>query len=122
MIYAMSMPLKDLPELADRLMYVRRLNALTQVELADLAGTTQQAIQQAESGKARQPRYLLRLAQALNIPHEWLAMNIMPAKGARPQAGFSERTDEVVNSFFGMPKKDQDLMLELMKSRAKKKK
>lgn len=118
----MVMTLKDIPELAERLIYIRRLKDLTQAELADLAGTTQQAIQQAESGKARQPRYLMQLSQALNIPHEWLAMNILPRPKNGSKTGFSERTEEVVSSFFGMPKKDQDLMLELMKSRSKKKK
>lgn len=117
----MSIPLKNLPDLADRLIYVRRLKDLTQAELADLAGTTQQAIQQAETGKARNPRYLSRLSHALSIPHEWLALNMMPGKGAAPRGGMGERGDDVLQSFYAMPKKDQDLMLELMKSRSKKK-
>lgn len=116
----MSIPLKSLPDLADRLIYVRRLKDLTQAELADLAGTTQQAIQQAETGKAQNPRYLARLAKALDIPLEWLAMNMIPAKSGT-KAGFSEKGDDVLSSFYAMPKKDQELMLELMKSRARKK-
>lgn len=116
----MSMPLKNLPDLADRLIYVRRIKSLTQAELADLAGTTQQAIQQAEAGKARNPRYLAQLAQALDIPHEWLALNMMPGK-AGAKGGLSEKGSDVLTSFYAMPKKDQDLMLELMKARSKKK-
>lgn len=116
--FGMRFPLKSLPDLADRLIYVRRLKGLTQAELADLAGTTQQAIQQAESGKARNPRYLLHLAQALAIPHEWLAMNMMPGKGAK---GLAEKENEVLQSFYAMPRKEQTLMLELMKTRGKKK-
>ncbi len=113
-----SIPLKNLPDLADRLIYVRRLKDLTQAELADIAGTTQQAIQQAESGRARNPRYLARLSQALDIPHEWLALNMMGGKGT-PTAGLSDKSSEILNSFFAMPKKDQALMLELMKARGK---
>ncbi len=117
----MSIPLKNLPDLADRLIYVRRLKGLTQADLAALAETTQQAIQQAESGKARNPRYLSRLSHALDIPHEWLAMNMMPGKGAVTKGGLSEKGGDVLKSFYAMPKKDQDLMLELMKARSKKK-
>lgn len=114
------MPLKSLPDLADRLIYIRRIKSLTQMDLAEMAGTTQQAIQQAESGKARNPRYLARLARALDIPHEWLALGMMPGKtGAK--AGLSEKGNDVLTSFYAMPKKDQDLMLELMKARGKKK-
>lgn len=118
-----SIPLKNLPDLADRLIYVRRLKDLTQAELAQIAKTTQQAIQQAESGKARNPRYLARLSQALDIPHEWLALNMMPGKvPGRPRGGgMGEKGGEVLQSFYAMPKKDQDLMLALMKSRGKKK-
>lgn len=115
-----SIPLKNLTDLADRLIYVRRMKDLTQAELAELAGTTQQAIQQAESGKARNPRYLARLAQTLDIPHEWLALNMMPARGA-PAGGLAEKGTDVLKSFYAMPKKDQELMLELMKARGKKK-
>lgn len=114
------MPLKSLPELADRLIYIRRIKSLTQMHLAEMAGTTQQAIQQAEGGKARHPRYLAKLAQALDIPHEWLALNMMPGK-AGAKSGLSEKGSDVLSSFYAMPKKDQDLMLELMKSRGKKK-
>jgi transcriptional regulator with XRE-family HTH domain len=116
----MSIPLKNLPDLADRLIYVRRLKDLTQAELAELAQTTQQAIQQAETGKARNPRYLAKLAHVLDIPHEWLAMNMVPQKSGT-KSGFSEKGDDVLSSFYAMPKKDQDLMLELMRARSKKK-
>ena len=113
----MTIPLKHMPDLSERLLYVRRLKDLTQTELAEMVGTTQQAIQQAESGKARNPRYLAKMAHLLDIPHEWLAMNIIP-KGVR--RGFSEKGEEILTSFYSMPKKDQELMLQLMKSRRKK--
>ena len=37
---------------------------LTQSELATLAGTTQQSIEQLESGKTKRPRFLPELAKA----------------------------------------------------------
>ena len=40
--------------------------------LGKLVGTTQQAIQQAEMGKARQPRYLHVIARELDIPVDWI--------------------------------------------------
>src|SRR5687767_13398602 len=118
----MNIPLKHMPKLADRLKYVRRLKDLTQDEMADLAGTTQQAVQQAEAGQARNPRYLHRLSIELDIPFEWLSLNMlpedMPKRGAAK--GLSEKDAQVVNTFKSMSKKDQDLILELMRSRQKK--
>lgn len=111
--------LKNIPELAERLKYIRKIKQLSQIELAEIAGTTQQAIQQAECGKAQNPRYLHKLALALDIPYEWLTMNLVPTK--KPiSSGFSDKGREVLDNFFAMPKKDQALLLELMKSRGKK--
>lgn len=109
--------LKDLPALADRLAYLRRVKNLTQAELAALAGTSQQAIQQAESGQARNPRYLARLAKALAVPLEWLALNERPADKPSARQGFNEKEDQALGAFRSLSAKDQDLMLELMKSR-----
>lgn len=111
--------LKNIPDLAGRMKHVRDMHGLSQLELARIAGTTQQAIQQAECGKARNPRYLHKLAIALDIPYEWLTMNVLPAKKAKDAPGFSERGRDVLDTFYAMPKKDQALMLELMKSCSK---
>lgn len=110
--------LKNIPALADRLIYLRTVKGLTQADLAMLAGTSQQAIQQAESGKARNPRYLPRLAKALDVPLEWLTLNEAPRQGA--PRGMSEKDDEVLSTFKSMPPSDQQLILELMKSRSRK--
>lgn len=115
--------LKNIPELSERLKYIRKISNLSQIQMAEIAGTTQQAIQQAEAGKAQNPRYLHKLALTLEIPYEWLTMNIMPDKKAKEATpGFSEKGREVLDNFFAMPKKDQALLLELMKTRQKKEK
>lgn len=111
--------LKNIPDLSGRLKYIREIKELSQVELAQIAGTTQQAIQQAEAGKARNPRYLHKLALSLDIPYEWLTMNVMPDKKTRDASGFAEKGRDVLDTFYAMPKKDQTLLLELMKSRQK---
>lgn len=118
------MNLKSIPSLAERLKYIRKFKDLSQIELAELAGTTQQAIQQAESGKAQNPRYLHKIALELDVPYEWLTMNLVPDSKAKPAAsgGFADKDRDVLDSFFAMPRKDQALMLELMKSRQKKEK
>lgn len=110
---------KNIPDLGDRLKYIRDIKGLSQMELAEIAGTTQQAIQQAETGKARNPRYLHKLALTLDIPYEWLTMNVQPDKKLAKADGFSEKGREVLDTFFAMPKKDQSLLMELMKSRKK---
>ncbi|MFA5592738.1 MAG: helix-turn-helix transcriptional regulator [Micavibrio sp.] len=112
--------LKNIPELSERLKYIRKINGLSQIELARICETTQQAIQQAESGKARNPRYLHKMAHALDIPYEWLTMNLVPGVRSSPP-GLSEKSREVIDSFNAMPKKDQELLLALMKSRKGKK-
>lgn len=114
--------LKNIPDLAERIKYIRKIKNLSQIDLARIAGTTQQAIQQAESGKAQSPRYLHKIAMELDIPYEWLTMNIQPDRKSKDNksSGFSEKGKDVLDTFFAMPKKDQALLLELMKSRQKK--
>ena len=111
-------------KLSERLKYIRNYHNLSQMELAEKAGTTQQAIQQAETGKARQPRYLNRLAQELEISVEWLIFGEIektkqkvPSKKLR---GLNDQSSDVLDSFFAMPEKDQKLIYELMKSRKEK--
>ncbi|PRD13116.1 LexA family protein [Pantoea coffeiphila] len=58
--------------IAARVLAKRNELGLTQTELAERAGTTQQAIVQLESGKTKRPRYLPELAKALCCEIEWL--------------------------------------------------
>lgn len=113
--------LKNIPSLAERIKYIRKMKGLSQIDLARIAETTQQAIQQAESGKAQSPRYLHKISMELDVPYEWLTMNLMPEKKREQKTlQFAEKGKEVLDNFFSMSKKDQSLMLELMKSRQKK--
>ncbi|MBY6104880.1 helix-turn-helix transcriptional regulator [Ferrimonas balearica] len=59
--------------IANRLRDRRLELGLTQTELADIAGTTQQSIQSIESGNIRRPRNLIEIAKALGVSPEWLA-------------------------------------------------
>lgn len=116
------MILKSIPSLAERLKYIRKINGLSQIDLAEIAGTTQQAIQQAEAGKAQNPRYLHKISLQLSIPYEWLTMNMMPGGPSRSvaESALAEKEKDVLDNFFAMPKRDQALILELMKARQKK--
>lgn len=58
--------------LAERVRDRRKQLGLTQSELADLAGTTQQGIVSIESGRTKRPRYLHELAKALKCEADWL--------------------------------------------------
>lgn len=58
--------------IAARVLSKRTELGLTQTELAEKAGTTQQAIVQLESGKTKRPRYLPELAKALECDIQWL--------------------------------------------------
>lgn len=111
-----------MPKLSERLKYIRKLYNLSQTELAEKAGTTQQAVQQAEKGKARQPRYLHKLAQELDIPVDWMIFGEESGgkKSGSSAKGLNDQSSEVLDSFFAMPEKDQKLIYELMQSRRKK--
>ena len=113
------MELKNIKSLAGRLKYVREELDLSQADLARMAGTTQQAIQQAEAGKARNPRYLAKLAQELGIPFSWLSLNVMSDDH---QSGtiLSAKENEFLSNFKAMDKENQDIILKLMKARTKK--
>ncbi|MER0014233.1 XRE family transcriptional regulator [Escherichia coli] len=58
--------------IADRVKLRRAELSLTQAELASLAKTSQQAIQQLEDGRTKRPRYLPELAAALKCSVSWL--------------------------------------------------
>lgn len=58
--------------LAERVKDQRINLKLTQAELAELIGITQQSLQKIEDGRTQNPRKLLELAKALNCTPEWL--------------------------------------------------
>lgn len=120
----MDILLKNMPKLADRMKYVRHVAGLSQVEVAQIAGATQQAIQQAETGQALRPRYLPQLANALGIAHSWLSLNVLPedVKKGKYKKGLSEKDSHILGAYNAMPKKQQKIMLELMESQKKPKK
>lgn len=116
------MKYRKMLNLSDRLLYIRRYHNLTQSELAELGDTSQQSIQQAEKGKAHNPRYLHKLAKKLKIPVDWIMTGDAIKEEKTPDfSGFDEKSTDVLKNFFSMPKKDQELIQELMKSRKKKK-
>lgn len=58
--------------LGERVRHMREQNGISQARLAEMAGTSQQAIQQIESGKTERPRFLHEIAQALGVTADWL--------------------------------------------------
>lgn len=58
--------------IASRVRFKRDELGLTQTELAERAGTSQQAIEQLENGKTQRPRYLPELANVLGVSVDWL--------------------------------------------------
>lgn len=62
--------------LADRLRISREKKGLTQQELADLAGTTQQNIQNIEAGVVQRPRKIGAIAKALGDSPAWLQFGV----------------------------------------------
>ena len=118
----MSIPLKNIEELSERLIYIRRVTGLSQAQLAAKAGTTQQAIQQAEAGKARNPRYLNKLALDLEIPAEWLSMNMMPGEKALQFQGLKEKDSEFIEGYLSLPSGKQKIIRDVLEKQLKDKK
>ncbi|CNI99689.1 MULTISPECIES: helix-turn-helix domain-containing protein [Yersinia] len=69
-------------KLSDRLKQRRIELNLTQAQLAELAGTKQQTIQQVESGTTKRPRVLVELAQVLKCDPIWLLYGNSSGKAA----------------------------------------
>lgn len=65
----------NLSELSERLTWARRKNDLSQTALAKKLNVSQGAIEKAENGKVRQPKFLPEAAEILNVPYQWLANN-----------------------------------------------
>lgn len=59
-------------ELADRLRWAREKKGHTQVSLAKRLGVSQGAIEKAENGKSRKPKFMPEAAVELDVPYEWL--------------------------------------------------
>ncbi len=58
--------------ISERVKNKRIILGLTQSELAEAVGTTQQSIEQLESGKTKRPRFLPELASVLQCSVNWL--------------------------------------------------
>lgn len=58
--------------LASRLIEARTARGLSQTDLAKKAGTSQQSVQQIESGFVRSPRNIPDLAKVLKVEVSWL--------------------------------------------------
>jgi len=65
----------------------RKASGLTQLELAQRVGIAYQKIQQLESGKTKQPRYMAALARAMGTSADALLALQMPPKLGESSAG-----------------------------------
>lgn len=70
--------------LGDRLKLAMRNAGVTQSELAEKLGITQQAVQMACSGKSKRSKHLERMAEILGVSASWLAFG---TDSPEPQAG-----------------------------------
>lgn len=62
----------QMKQLSDRLREERRKRGLTQGDLAQLVGTTQQTISNIERGHSRSAREIVRIARALGVSADYL--------------------------------------------------
>lgn len=62
--------------LAKRLKTARERIGMTQAQLAEKTGVSQQSIAKIEKGETLQPRRIEKIAAALNVPQKWLQLGI----------------------------------------------
>lgn len=65
----------------EELRRLRNLKGLSQRQLADLAGCSQQAIAAMEQGKQEQSGYIFKVAKALDAPLSDLETEVLPING-----------------------------------------
>jgi transcriptional regulator with XRE-family HTH domain len=83
----MSEPTPD--TLAERLSTARKERGLTQAQLAKLANLSQSTIGNLEAGLRKEPRDILRIAEALRISPDWL----QSGTGTKEPAPITKRED-----------------------------
>lgn len=79
----------------DRVAGRREELKLSQAQLGELAGVTQQAIQQLEDGKIARPRKLREIAHALKVSPDWL-LGIIDTKNESGTSFSEQRNPEAV--------------------------
>lgn len=70
----------DLPNIADRLKWSRKLKGWTQLQLAEAIKLSQQAVEQVENGRTKKPTFLVEASRALDVDYDWLAKGILPQR------------------------------------------
>lgn len=62
--------------LAARLKFTREKKGLSQAQLADMIGLSQQSVAKIENGETLQPRKIKEIAKALDVSQKWLQLGI----------------------------------------------
>ncbi|WP_078487626.1 helix-turn-helix domain-containing protein [Solemya velesiana gill symbiont] len=76
---------EELDTLAKRLTWARTRKGLCQMELGELTGSSQSAIQKIENGKSLRPRKIETIAEVVGINPAWLMFGEPWAKPKRPK-------------------------------------
>ena len=97
-------------DLASRLIEARKSSGMSQTELAKKAGTSQQSVQQIESGFVQSPRNIHDLAKVLNIEASWLQF------GDKEESKFFMHYEEekILKNYRTLSKTDKKLVKQLI--------
>lgn len=102
---------KFFEDLGERIVSRRKELGMTQTELGDLIGVTQQVIASYETARRQIPAWrVTELAKALEIPLEVL----MGLNTSTPKRGPKSTLERQVSALQQLPKKDQDLASQLL--------
>jgi len=90
------------------------MRGLTQQQLAEKAGISQQAVGHAESGLRENPRVLPKIAQALGVPEPWLRY------GPEELAAMDASTIDLATRIIALSEEDREFMMQSLKMLEKK--
>lgn len=99
--------------IGERVREVRKRCHLTQVQLAELIGTSQQALASIESGETQNTSYLLSIARSLNVDPFWLESGVEESDFRR---GISLTNEELklVTTYRQLSTSNQTLALKIL--------
>lgn len=100
--------------IGERIREVRKRCQLTQVQLAELIGTSQQALASIENGETQNTSYLLSIARSLNVDPFWLESGVEESN-FRAEISLTNDDLKLVSTYRQLSTSNKTLALKILK-------
>ena len=98
----------------ERIREIRKRCKLTQVQLAELIGTSQQALASIENGETQNTSYLLSIARSLNVDPFWLESGVEESS-FRAEISLTDEERKLVSTYRQLSTSHKTLALKILK-------